>query len=83
MEVECASEPEHNPGGNHHLAQHATLLLLPPQESLGTIEATVQAALDAEMPPSCKRTVYLCDDGKDKEKKAYIETLAHSGYGVE
>jgi hypothetical protein len=53
------------------------------QESLGTIEATVQAALDADMPPSCKRTLYLCDDGKDKEKKAYIETLAHSGYSVE
>jgi hypothetical protein len=59
------------------------LLLLLLQESLGTIEATVQAALDAEMPPSCKRTVYLCDDGKDKEKKACVDTLAHSGYCVE
>jgi hypothetical protein len=43
----------------------------------------VKAALDADMPPSCKRTLYLCDDGKDKEKKAYIETLAHSGYSVQ
>jgi hypothetical protein len=59
------------------------LLLLLIQESLGTIEATMQAALDAEMPPSCKRTVYLCDDGKDKDKKVYVETLAHSGYCVQ
>jgi hypothetical protein len=27
----------------------------------GTIEAILQAALDADMPPSCKRTLYLCD----------------------
>lgn len=45
------------------------------QESLGTIQATVGAALAAEVPPGCSRVVYLCDDGKDPEKRKYIEGL--------
>lgn len=52
------------------------------QESLGTIEHTVTAALDADMPPSCKRTVYLCDDGEDKEKEAWVSTQATAGYSI-
>ena len=46
------------------------------QESLGTIQNTVEAALDADLPPGSSRTVYLCDDGKDAEKKAWAATKA-------
>ena len=28
------------------------------------MQRTVLAALDADLPASCARTVYLCDDGK-------------------
>ena len=28
-----------------------------------------QAALDAPLPAGCSRTVYLCDDGKNKQKR--------------
>lgn len=45
------------------------------QESLDCIKATVGAAVAADMPPSCSKVVYLCDDGKDKEKQAYIASL--------
>jgi hypothetical protein len=39
------------------------------------IGATVGAALAAAVPPGFTRTVYLCDDGKDPEKTAYIASL--------
>lgn len=45
------------------------------QESLGTIQATVGAACSAELPPGCSRVVYLCDDGRDPEKAAYVAGL--------
>lgn len=45
------------------------------QESLECIKATVGAALAADMPPSCSKVIYLCDDGKDKAKEAYVATL--------
>jgi hypothetical protein len=36
----------------------------------------VGAALAAEMPPSCSRVVYLCDDGRDAAKREYITSLS-------
>ena len=45
------------------------------QEPLSTIQATVGAAITAELPPGCTRVIYVCDDGKDPAKEAYIETL--------
>lgn len=33
------------------------------------------AALSAEVPPGVERTVYLCDDGKSEEKRAFIGSL--------
>lgn len=69
----------------HHTASHTTCLpaALPcahscnthVQESLGTIQATVLAALHAELPPSCRRLVYLCDDGADPAKQQFIASL--------
>jgi hypothetical protein len=50
-----------------------------PQEPLSTIQATVGAALAAELPAGCRRLVYLCDDGKDAAKQAYMAGLTHEG----
>lgn len=36
---------------------------------------TVAAALAAPLPKHCRRTVYLCDDGKDGDKKRFVEGL--------
>jgi hypothetical protein len=45
------------------------------QESLQVITNTVTAALAAEVPPGVTRTLYLCDDGKDPAKAAFIASL--------
>ncbi len=37
--------------------------------------ATVTAALSAAVPPGVTRTVYLCDDGRDPKKEAWVATL--------
>ena len=49
------------------------------QEPLGVLRATLEAVLDAFLPPGCTRTVYLCDDGADSEKKAFVAGVAHLG----
>jgi len=49
------------------------------QESLETITATVTAALAAEVPPGVSRLLYLCDDGKDPAKAAFIASIADAG----
>lgn len=49
------------------------------QEPLGVVRATLEAVLDASLPPGCTRTVYLCDDGADPEKKAFVAGVAHLG----
>lgn len=36
---------------------------------------TIQAAADAPIPRGCSKTIYLCDDGKDREKQAWIKSL--------
>jgi hypothetical protein len=33
------------------------------------IRTTAQAVLAAHVPPGCRRTVYVCDDGKDPVKR--------------
>jgi cellulose synthase/poly-beta-1,6-N-acetylglucosamine synthase-like glycosyltransferase len=43
------------------------------KESLGTVSATISAALEADLPPGVTRVLYLCDDGKDAEKRAWLE----------
>jgi hypothetical protein len=43
------------------------------------LRATLEAALDAPMPPGCSRTIYLCDDGADPEKRTYVAGIAHLG----
>jgi hypothetical protein len=49
------------------------------QESLGVVRATLEAVLDATLPPGASRTVYLCDDGADPQKRHYVAGIAHLG----
>ena len=60
-----------------HRTSPADPRAVPPhaQESLDVITGTVGAALAALVPPGVTRTVYLCDDGQDAKKKAYIDSL--------
>jgi dihydropteroate synthase len=45
------------------------------KEPVAVIRDTLTAALKASLPPGVKRTVYLCDDGKDKEKERLVDGL--------
>eukprot|EP00775_Hariotina_reticulata_P006654 gene6654-6879_t len=42
------------------------------KESLATVSATITAAMEANLPPGARRMLYLCDDGKDPEKQAWL-----------
>ena len=46
------------------LPYHVRVLVPCYKEDLEIVQRTVLAALDAELPAGCARTVYLCDDGK-------------------
>ncbi len=35
-----------------------------------------QAALNAPLPAGCQRTIYLCDDGKNKQKRKWCLGMA-------
>lgn len=54
------------------LNYHVRVLVPCYKEELEIIQKTVLAALNATLPAGCARTVYLCDDGKDPEKRAWI-----------
>jgi cellulose synthase/poly-beta-1,6-N-acetylglucosamine synthase-like glycosyltransferase len=58
---------------------HVRVLIPCYKESMGVIKNTVNAALGAHLPPGVTRTVYLCDDGNDKEKKALMAKLHAQG----
>ena len=48
------------------------------REPLSVIMATMEAVLEAALPSDTVRTVYLCDDGNDPNKKAYIASLGRA-----
>uniref|UniRef100_A0A383V9F4 Glycosyltransferase 2-like domain-containing protein n=1 Tax=Tetradesmus obliquus TaxID=3088 RepID=A0A383V9F4_TETOB len=50
------------------------------KESLGTVSATVAAAMEVALPPGVTRELYLCDDGKDAEKRAWLEHTYGQGH---
>ena len=63
-------------GGLHAqvaLQYHVRVFIPCYKESLEIVQRTVLAALDAELPGGCERTVYLCDDGKDPEKRHWVQ----------
>ena len=57
------------------LPYHVRVLVPCYKEDLGIVQRTVLAAAAAPLPSGCARTVYLCDDGKDRAKKAWIKSL--------
>ncbi len=48
------------------------------REPLDVISKTFLAALSAPCPVGCFKSVYLCDDGKDPEKRAFVRGLGRS-----
>ena len=60
------------------LAYHVRVLVPCYKEELDIVQRTVLAALAAHLPGSCARTVYLCDDGKDAEKRRWVANLGRS-----
>jgi hypothetical protein len=46
------------------------------------IRTTAQAVLAAHLPPGCRRTVYVCDDGKDPVKRVGDSCCAISSLGL-
>ena len=54
------------------LPYHVRVLVPCYKESLDIVACTLTAAAAAPLPAGVKRTVYLCDDGKDKAKRAWV-----------
>jgi cellulose synthase/poly-beta-1,6-N-acetylglucosamine synthase-like glycosyltransferase len=52
---------------------HVRVLIPCYNEPLDIVSATLSAALDAPLPPSTTRSVYLCDDGKRDALRAWVE----------
>ena len=60
------------------LGYHIRVVIPCYKESLDVISKTFMAALYASLPPNCRRTVYLCDDGKDPDKRRFVRSLGLS-----
>ena len=50
---------------------HVRVLVPCYKEDLEIVAKTIQAAYNARLPDNCSRTIYLCDDGKDKRKRKW------------
>ncbi len=48
------------------------------RETLEIVAKTCQAAYNAGMPIGCDKTIYLCDDGKDPQKRKWCTAPAVS-----
>ncbi|GMH42143.1 hypothetical protein BSKO_10062 [Bryopsis sp. KO-2023] len=48
------------------------------KENLGVLEETVRAAVDADLPPGSKKSVYVVDASGDSSKEAWVENLDRS-----
>ena len=53
------------------LPYHIRVLVPCYREDLEIVQRTVLAALDADLPAGCGRTVYLCDDGRVRGLAGY------------
>ena len=50
---------------------HIRVLVPCYKEPLEIVARTVQAAYNAKLPAGCDATMYLCDDGKDPQKRKW------------
>ena len=57
------------------LSYHIRVLIPCYKEPLDVISKTFLASMFAALPVNCKRTIYLLDDGKDPEKRAFVRSL--------
>lgn len=57
------------------LPYHVRVLIPCYKEELEIVQKTVIAARTAILPEGVARTIYLCDDGKDPEKRAWVNSL--------
>ena len=57
------------------LPYHIRVLIPCYKEELEIVQKTVIAARTAILPEGVLRTIYLCDDGKDPEKRAWVNLL--------
>ena len=62
-------------GAQVSLPYHVRVLVPCYKEELGIVQRTCLAALAAQLPGSCARTVYLCDDGADAQKRCWVASL--------
>ena len=60
------------------ISYHVRVVIPCYKEPLDVISKTFMASLYAAIPPNCRRTVYLLDDGKDAEKKRFVHSLGVS-----
>lgn len=60
---------------------HVRVLVPCYKEDLEIVAKTIQAAYNARLPDNCSRTIYLCDDGKDKRKRKWyaMAWVLHDG----
>jgi len=62
------AEPQ---GGKYHVR-----VLIPCyKEDADIVEKTMVAIRTAVLPPGCQRTIYVCDDGKDRQKRRACQRL--------
>ena len=84
--IECAQAAFHCLTCRARAAQvklpyHIRVLIPCYKEELEIVQKTVIAARTAILPEGVLRTIYLCDDGKDPEKRAWVN-LAGPRRGV-
>ncbi|KAK9904260.1 hypothetical protein WJX75_007984 [Coccomyxa subellipsoidea] len=65
-----------NPGITKTKCRYHVRVLVPCyKEPLEITARTVQAAYNARLPAGCDLTIYLCDDGKDPQKRKWCEQM--------
>lgn len=82
--IGVASSTRYNIGGARVLQgkeapfrrQYIIRVLIPCyKESLAIIQRTVLAAKRADRPPGTRMVIYVCDDGNDEKKLAWIQRI--------
>ena len=58
---------------------HVRVLVPCYSEPLAIVRRTILSAHRAIVPPDCKLTIYLCDDGNKADKRLFCESLASHG----
>jgi cellulose synthase/poly-beta-1,6-N-acetylglucosamine synthase-like glycosyltransferase len=54
------------------LRYHIRVMIPCYKEDIDIVKKTIEAAAAATLPADCGRTIYLCDDGKDPEKRKFM-----------